>query len=424
MYAAIRITNLTKVYKLYDKQIHRLKEGFNFTGKKYYKEFYALKDVSLNIKKGETVGIIGKNGSGKSTILKIITGVLSPSSGIVEVNGRVSALLELGAGFNPEYTGIQNIYLNGRMMGYTREEMDQKLENILEFADIGDFVYQPVKVYSSGMFARLAFAVAINVDPDILIVDEALSVGDVAFQTKCYKKFKEFQNLGKTILFVTHSLDTILKYCTSAIVLNDGVKVDEGTPKQMVDVYKQLLSNSYKQESNEEDKNFKTIKKGDYWKDKFVINKDLLEYGDKIAEIIDYGIFNDKGDPVTTFLHDEEITIAMKIRFQQDIEDPIFAFAIKDIKGNEIAGTNTHIEGINAAAYKKGEEIIITFQQKLLLQVGNYSLSLGCTKYTSENLHVFHRLYDVLFLEVLAVRTIFGVYDVGSHVNIERIKNN
>lgn len=196
---AIKVQNLTKVYKLYDKPIDRLKEALHPLKKKYHKDSYALNDVSFEIKKGETVGIIGKNGAGKSTLLKIITGVLTPTSGHVHVNGRIASLLELGAGFNPEYTGIENIYLQGTLMGYSHEEMKAKVDEILAFADIGDFVYQPVKMYSSGMFARLAFAVAINVDPDILIVDEVLSVGDIAFQSKCFNKFKEFQRGNKSI---------------------------------------------------------------------------------------------------------------------------------------------------------------------------------------------------------------------------------
>lgn len=219
---AIKVSHLTKVYKLYDKPVDRLKESLHPLKKKYHKEFYALNDVSFEIKKGETVGIIGKNGAGKSTLLKIITGVLTPSSGHVHVNGRIASLLELGAGFNPEYTGVENIYLQGTLMGYTKEEMESKIQAILDFADIGDFVYQPVKSYSSGMFARLAFAVAINVEPDILIVDEALSVGDFAFQAKCFQKFQSFQKLGKTILFVSHSTQQIIQYCNKAMLIHCG----------------------------------------------------------------------------------------------------------------------------------------------------------------------------------------------------------
>ena len=201
---AIEVDNVQKIYKLYDKPSDRMKEAFGFGKKKKHKLHYALKGVDMKIYQGETVGIIGTNGSGKSTILKIITGVLNPTSGRVLVNGRISALLELGAGFNMEYNGIENVYLNGTMMGFSEKEIEAKLPEILSFADIGDYVYQPVKTYSSGMFVRLAFAVAINIEPEILIVDEALSVGDVFFQAKCYHKFEEFKKMGKTIVFVSH----------------------------------------------------------------------------------------------------------------------------------------------------------------------------------------------------------------------------
>ena len=211
---AIQVKNLDKVYKLYDKPSDRMKEALGLSKKKKYKEHHALDQVNLTIYQGETVGIIGTNGSGKSTILKIITGVLNPSGGKVTVNGRISALLELGAGFNMEYNGIENVYLNGTMIGFSEKEIDEKMDAILEFADIGDYVYQPVKTYSSGMFVRLAFAVAINIEPEILIVDEALSVGDVFFQAKCYHKFEEFKEMGKTILFVSHDLSSISKFQT------------------------------------------------------------------------------------------------------------------------------------------------------------------------------------------------------------------
>ena len=205
---AIKVDDVSKMYKMYDKPMDRLKESLGLTRRKCYKEHYALNHISFQVYKGETVGIIGTNGAGKSTILKIITGVLGSTAGQVQVNGRISALLELGAGFNSEYTGIENVYLNGTMIGFSKEEIDAKLSDILDFADIGDFVYQPVKTYSSGMFVRLAFAVAINIEPEILIVDEALSVGDVFFQAKCYRKFEEFKEHGKTILFVSHDLNS------------------------------------------------------------------------------------------------------------------------------------------------------------------------------------------------------------------------
>ena len=249
---AISAEQITKVYKLYDKPSDRLKEALGLSRGKLHKEHYALKGVDLSIYKGETVGIIGTNGSGKSTILKIITGVLNPTGGNLNVNGRISALLELGAGFNMEYNGIENIYLNGTMMGFSEKEIDAKLQNILDFADIGDFVYQPCKTYSSGMFVRLAFAVAINIEPEILIVDEALSVGDVFFQAKCYHKFEEFKQMGKTILFVSHDLSSIAKYCDRVILLNKGTKLGEGSPKEMIDAYKQVLVGQYEIPKEEE----------------------------------------------------------------------------------------------------------------------------------------------------------------------------
>lgn len=246
---AIKVENVTKIYKLYDKPSDRLKESLGLTHKKCYVEHYALDQVNIEVRRGETVGIIGTNGSGKSTILKIITGVLNPTSGNIVINGRISALLELGAGFNMEYTGIENIYLNGTMIGFSKEEIDAKLQDILDFADIGDFINQPVKTYSSGMFVRLAFAVAINIEPEILIVDEALSVGDVFFQAKCYRKFEEFKEQGKTILFVSHDLSSISKYCDRVVLLNKGKKLAEGEPKEIVDLYKKILTNADELES-------------------------------------------------------------------------------------------------------------------------------------------------------------------------------
>ena len=276
---AIAVNHLNKIYRLYDKPVDRLKESLGLSRKKKYKEHYALRDVSFTVEKGETVGIIGTNGSGKSTILKIITGVLNPTGGEVQVNGRISALLELGAGFNMEYSGIENIYLNGTMIGFSREEIDAKLDEILKFADIGDFVYQPVKTYSSGMFVRLAFAVAINIEPEILIVDEALSVGDVFFQAKCYRKFEEFKKQGKTILIVSHDLGSISKYCDRVVLLNQGVKMAEGNPKEMVDLYKRLLvgqAEDPQEEALEPQEIPESISEDEQWKRPYPLNPEAM----------------------------------------------------------------------------------------------------------------------------------------------------
>ena len=288
---AILVDHVSKMYKLYDKPMDRLKESLGLSHKKKYKEHFALNDVSFQVHRGETVGIIGTNGSGKSTILKIITGVLNPTGGTVQVNGRISALLELGAGFNQEYSGIENVYLNGTMIGFSREEIDAKLDEILRFADIGDFVYQPVKTYSSGMFVRLAFAIAINIDPEILIVDEALSVGDVFFQAKCYRKFEEFKEMGKTILFVSHDLSSIGKYCDRVVLLNNGVKLAEGGAKEMVNLYRKVLVNQYdengsqEEEKTQEDQELHT---DTVMKEKLNLTTEVLEYGSKLAEITDF----------------------------------------------------------------------------------------------------------------------------------------
>ncbi|MCY9514120.1 ABC transporter ATP-binding protein [Paenibacillus apiarius] len=238
---AIKVNQVSKVYKLYSKPIDRLKEALNPFRKKYHNEFAALHDITFQVSKGEIVGILGTNGSGKSTILKIITGLLNPTEGNVEVNGKISALLELGAGFNHEFTGIENIYLNGTMMGLSKEEIDGKIADIIKFADIGDFVNQPVKMYSSGMFARLAFAVSINVDPDILIIDEALAVGDMYFQEKCYEKMKEMVRQGATILFVSHSLPAIRNFCERAVWIEKGVLKAQGKADEVCDKYKQFI---------------------------------------------------------------------------------------------------------------------------------------------------------------------------------------
>jgi len=289
---AIDVSHVTKLYKLYANPSDRFKESLGLSKKKRYKELYALSDVSFNVKRGECVGIIGTNGSGKSTILKIITGVLSPTGGTVSVSGRISALLELGAGFNPEYTGLENIYVNGTVMGFSKEEVDARLDEIVNFADIGDFIRQPVKTYSSGMFVRLAFAVAINIDPEILIVDEALSVGDVFFQAKCYHKFEEFKREGKTILFVSHDLSSVAKYCDRVILLNKGVKKTEGGAKAVIDIYKQILVNTPIADDRSMIKEnisryLNTENAKGKWYSRLEVNPSVLDYGEKQAEIVE-----------------------------------------------------------------------------------------------------------------------------------------
>ena len=440
---AISVNNVSKMYKLYDNPMDRLKESLGLSRKKKYKEYYALNDVSFQVHKGETVGISGTNGSGKSRSLKIIPGVLTPTQGQVVVDGRISALLELGAGFNGEYSGIENVYLNGTMIGFSREEIDAKLQDILDFADIGDFVNQPVKTYSSGMFVRLAFAVAINIEPEILIVDEALSVGDVFFQAKCYRKFEEFKEMGKTILFVSHDLSSIGKYCDRVVLLNKGKKLAEGDAKEMVNLYRRVLVNQYEEpeEAAKEETQDAVVEpddpvtegekemvkkpgvvrreEGDQMKSKLNLNPEVLEYGSKLAEIEDFAIRDDSGMITNVIEKGQEFSVDMKIRFQEDISEPIFAFTLKDLKGTEITGTNTMYENTPMKPQKKGDVRYVTFTQKMPLEAGEYMLCLGCTGYHQGEFTVFHRLYDVCNLTVITDKKAVGYFDMFSKVTLE-----
>ena len=422
---AIQVKGLEKAYKLYDKPSDRLKEALGFGRKKRYKEHYALKGVDMTIYQGETVGIIGTNGSGKSTILKIITGVLNPTGGAVHVNGRISALLELGAGFNMEYNGIENIYLNGTMIGFSKKEIDAKMDDILNFADIGDYVHQPVKTYSSGMFVRLAFAVAINIEPEILIVDEALSVGDVFFQAKCYHKFEEFKEMGKTIVFVSHDLSSISKYCDRVVLLNQGVKLGEGSPKEMIDAYKQVLVGQYVPAADDHsllsDKEITAAAAAAAGTVKGEVNPELLEYGTKDAMITGYKITDDTGRETSALLKGKECTITMQVHFEHDIEAPIFAFTIKNIKGVEITGTNTMVEKAFLSPVRAGSDMEITFTQKIDLQGGEYLLSFGVTGFEKEEFQVYHRLYDVINMTVISDKDTVGYYDMNSRVVVKEL---
>lgn len=422
---AIQVKGLEKAYKLYDKPSDRLKEALGFGRKKRYKEHYALKGVDMTIYQGETVGIIGTNGSGKSTILKIITGVLNPTGGSVHVNGRISALLELGAGFNMEYNGIENIYLNGTMIGFSKREIDAKMDDILNFADIGDYVYQPVKTYSSGMFVRLAFAVAINIEPEILIVDEALSVGDVFFQAKCYHKFEEFKEMGKTIVFVSHDLSSISKYCDRVVLLNQGVKLGEGSPKEMIDAYKQVLVGQYVPAADDQsllsDKEITAAAAAAAGTMKGEVNPELLEYGTKDAMITGYKITDDIGRETSALLKGKECMITMQVHFEHDIEAPIFAFTIKNIKGVEITGTNTMVEKAFLSPVRAGSDMEITFTQKIDLQGGEYLLSFGVTGFEKEEFQVYHRLYDVMNMTVISDKDTVGYYDMNSRVVVKEL---
>lgn len=457
----ISVDQVSKVYRLYDKPIDRLLESISLRKKSYHKDFYALRDISFSVGRGEAVGIIGTNGSGKSTMLKIITGVLSATTGKVESRGSICALLELGAGFNQDYTGIENIYMNGTMMGFSKAEMDEKLPAILEFADIGDFVYQPVKSYSSGMFVRLAFALYISIDPEVLIVDEALSVGDVFFQAKCYHRMDELKRKGTTILMVTHDLGSVMKYCDRVVLFHKGEKVGEGLPGQMVDKYKKILAGKdphaeqFMEEQNflgnvdEEavdtagtagttEKNVGTgiasgtaeptppeagqhsPKPTGFMKDHLTLNPSSQQYGNGKAEILDFGVLDKDGRPSNVLLKGEEFSIKERIVFHDDIAAPIFTFTIKDKRGMDLSGTNTLFEGKEIPAVKKGDEYYCTFTQRMNLQGGEYLLSISCTGFEEGEHTVYDRKYDITSITVLSNKNTVGIYDMESEVTLER----
>jgi len=345
MEAIIKICHVNKIYNLYDKSIDRLKEILGFRSKKRYKESYALKDISFVVKKGETVGIIGTNGSGKSTLLKIITGVLSQTSGEVFVRGKVSALLELGAGFNMEYTGIENIYLNGTMMKYSDKEIDAKLQSIIDFADIGEYINQPVKTYSSGMFARLAFAVAINVEPDILIVDEALSVGDVFFQNKCFRKFEELRDKGITILFVSHDIESVKAMTSKVLWIEQGKQMMFGDKLEVCNAYlKSMLL-----ENNTLASEMINVDKPQYEMQKLKMeNYPWLKYrtGDLLhdqVKIISCFAENEHGKIVYDLQSNKKYKLCLIFETDIDIPDCIVGYVLQNKKGVSIINSNTLI---------------------------------------------------------------------------------
>lgn len=436
---AVEVRHVAKIYNTYQREFDRFREAVSPTRKSYHKPFSALKDVDLTVYKGECIGIIGTNGSGKSTLLKIITGVLRPTSGEVRLEGHVSSLLELGAGFNPNYTGIENIYLNGRIMGFTDKEMEKRIPPILEFADIGDYIYQPVKNYSSGMFARLAFAVAINVDPDILIVDEALSVGDIFFQTKCYHKFNEFRKAGKTILFVSHDLGSIIKYCDRCLLLNRGEQIAVGSCKDVVDQYRRIMVDNYQggrkaSRMDEAELTARLEESGitlsneirwpvnQVWKESMVQNPNVQDYGDHSGEILDYGLLNQRGELTGMLNKGETFTVLYRFRINRPIDHPIFAFTLRDLKGTELCGTNTLYEDKLVRTAEPGLTGVVRFTQKMALQPGQYMLALGLTGYVEGELVAYHRLYDVCQVQVVSDDPYgVGIFDMDSRIEYDDI---
>ena len=425
---AIEVNNLTKVYRLYNSPKDRLREIVSFNGKRFHHEFYALNDVSFNVEKGKTVGIIGQNGSGKSTLLKIICGVLQPTSGGFYVNRRIAALLELGAGFNPEFSGRENVYMNGALMGFSQKEMDRRFPDIEAFAGIGEFIDHPVKTYSSGMFVRLAFAAAINVDPEILIVDEALSVGDALFQARCFAKFQEFKEKGITIIFVTHGLELVTTHCDQALLLDQGVLVAQGLPKAVVDDYNRLIiarsNTSFISKTGQDNKIIsqkKPLSKETEWQSLFEINPNENRYGTKKADILEAGIFTLKHEPVQILKRNQEYLIKVKVLHNDNMQAAILAFAIKDPKGTILCGTNTLIQDIKMGYVEDGDVILVTFRQQININPGEYLLNVGAAAYEEGDYVVYDRRFDYMAIQVVADKLYVGLFDPESSIEWTRL---
>lgn len=426
----IKIENLTKIYPLYRYPKDRFLEALSFTRKKYHEDFYALDDISFEIKKGETVGIVGVNGSGKSTLLKIITGVLTPTKGRVEVIGNISSLLELGTGFNPELSGMDNIYFFGMINGKLKSEMENSVEAILAFADIGQFIYQPVKTYSSGMFVRLAFACAIHIQPEILIIDEALSVGDAKFQAKCFAKIKNLINSGATALFVSHSTEQITTHCDHAILLNQGKILEMGEPRKIVNLYLDLLFGK-KPISDSNDlvgvKNNKQIENTDLnsrFEQRPYYNSSEHRWGDKAAEFIDFVLYQEEEIFPASLALDKKIKLLFLVRFLQNIESPIFGFALKTKEGVTIYNTNSDLQKQSGAkSVLAGNEWFVSLEFPMRLAYGDYFISVGIASKSSEGEIIPHdRRYDSIHLQIGPTPKFAGLVDLQAKLTIEEMK--
>ncbi len=407
---AISVNDVSKIYKLYNSPMDRFKEAIHPFHKLYSKPFYALKNISFQIAKGETVGIIGINGSGKSTILKIVTGVIQPTEGSIEVQGRISALLELGAGFDMDYSGIENIYMNGAVLGFSKEEMEKKKDEILEFADIGNFVYQPVKTYSSGMLVRLAFALAINVEPEILIIDEALAVGDAFFQAKCFDKLESIKASGTTILFVSHDIVSVKKLCSRAIWLEKGNLREIGEAKSVCEKYlsmqiekqnrekkklveKMVLENTVKKEviTSRQTSSFKRID----------VSNAVGESGTKSGEIISFYIRDEQGNDVTVLQTGHIYFFGLLTRFYDNVDNVLFGFEMENTKGTKLFSVNNFLIDEVLPHVNTGEIYEVSFEVKLpRICATEYLVSPSLAAGSQDNHIVLHRIHNYMKIDV------------------------
>lgn len=379
---AIKVSGVSKTYKMYNTPADRLKDLFNVSkSKKRHQTFTALNSISFEVKKGDTVGIVGKNGSGKSTLLQIIAGTVTPSSGTVEVFGKVVALLELGSGFNPEFTGRENVYLNATMFGISRESIESKFSEIESFADIGEHIDQPVKTYSSGMFARLAFSVAIHMEPDILIIDEILAVGDAAFQAKCVSKMRQLKDGGVSLLFVSHSVDSIKSMCHSAILISHGNLVDQGSSEKITNHYLAMIRDEMNQYNSDDlIQNDETIEETTS-----IDTSSSFRYGSGLVSFRDVYMANENGEPTKAYEFGEQASIICTLYSKEKVKDVNVSFLVRDITGIDLFGTTMFDEDITLVSLEKKEKRTIRFNFPIWLRQGSYSVSVAVNRVTDRD---------------------------------------
>lgn len=376
---AIDVQHLVKAFRLYARPKDRIRELFRLSGTPYHQLFLALNDVSLSVSRGETVGLLGRNGSGKSTLLKIISGVMRPTEGRVSVNGRVAALLELGAGFNPEFTGRDNVYVHGALLGVDRQEMDRRIASIEAFADIGAFIDQPVKHYSKGMFVRLAFSAAIHVDPDLLVIDEALSVGDAFFQHRCLSRMEALRDEGKTILLATHDLNMVKAFCQRAVLLHEGSIVADGDPETVTEHYLMLAR---RQQTVEAAHSFRTAEKKPV-----TPGQGKAGYGCEAGEITEVGLLNGEGKESPVFLAGEPMMLRIRARVDATVKSPRIAFMLRDQRGYNLYGTDTVKLKFPLAVDEHGRSQVL-FALSPRLAPGSYSLVVRLEEMVGRKLNV------------------------------------
>jgi lipopolysaccharide transport system ATP-binding protein len=405
---AISLNNVSKCFKRYARPIDRLKEIL-LPSRSYAQEFWALRDISFEIKKGETMGIIGRNGAGKSTLLQLICRTLTPTSGEVQVHGRVAALLELGAGFNPEFTGRDNVYMNGAIMGLSKVEVDDRFDNIAAFADIKDFVDQPVKTYSSGMYVRLAFASAIHVNPDILIVDEALAVGDMFFQAKCMARMRQMMESGVTVLFVSHDIGSVKSLCNSCVFLENGSISSIGKADIVVNQYLKKSRHKLEEDLEKENNilNNQSASSNSLTSLSKINFKDITEeflhidhngYGSKQALIESFRFLDSSGNHTNQFQWGEKVTIQVISHFIAGTKDYSIGFLIRDIYGLDIFGTNLKYEKNNLIKLEDEQRIVVSFTFNLFLQPNTYTLTLAVSTVNEQGEDVICDWHDNIFV--------------------------